>query len=84
MNIICIFLSIIPFLFCKYKMVLNVCLMTALLQMKKRFLKNQMNGQFFEKMKLRQFLCIFNHGLRGKCLECEVSVHIYMLLVLSL
>jgi hypothetical protein len=60
-------------------MVVNVSMMTALLQMKKRFLKNQMNGQFFEKMKLRQFLCIFNHGLRGKYLECEVFVHIYVL-----
>lgn len=61
-----------------YKMVLNVSMMTTLLQMKKRFLKNQMNDQFFEKMKLRQFLCIFNHGLKGKYLECEVSVHIYV------
>jgi hypothetical protein len=60
-----------------YKTVLDVSVMTALLQMKKRFLKNQMNGQFFEKMKLRQFLCIFSHGLRGKYL------YTYVLLVLS-
>lgn len=66
----------IPFLFSIYKMFVNVSMMTALLQMKKRFLKNRMNGQFFEKMKLRQFLCIFNHGLRGRYLECKVSVHI--------
>jgi hypothetical protein len=40
--------------------------MSALIQMRERFLKNQMNGQFFEKMKWKQFLYIFSHGLRGK------------------
>jgi hypothetical protein len=34
--------------------------------MRERFPKNQMNGQFFEKMKWRQFLYIFSHGLKGK------------------
>ena len=49
-------------------MILNFYDMSALIQMRERFLKNRMNGQFFEKMKWKQFLYIFNHGLRGKYL----------------
>ena len=49
-------------------MILNFSVMSALKQMRERFLKNQMNGQFFEKMKWKQFLYIFSHGLRGKYL----------------
>lgn len=59
--ILCLFLS-------TPNMILNFYVMSALIQMKERFLKNQMNGQFFEKMKWKQFLYIFSHGLRGKYL----------------
>lgn len=64
-------------------MILNVPGVSALIQMRERFLKNQMNGQFFEKMRWRQFLCIFSHGLRGKYLQCGLFVNIFMLLVLG-
>ena len=59
--ILCLFLS-------TCNMILNFYVTSALIQMKERFLKNQMNGQFFEKMKWKQFLYIFSHGLRGKYL----------------
>jgi len=59
--ILCLFLS-------TRKMILNFYVMSALIQMREKFLKNQMNGQFFEKMKWKQFLYIFSHGLRGKYL----------------